>query len=682
MPALPRLVAGGRSAAADKLLGAVVTTSVPFAGPQPGTRWSIDHTETRPRMPPSDTSLRDRLRYRFDNTLSRGSIAVIAWLSLLSLLLVLAAALVVALLAVPQDPADPASRMGFGEAAWHTLMRAIDAGNVAADEGWLLRLLMLAVTMGGIFIVSALIGAISSGLDGRLAELRKGHSRVIERNHILILGWNSKITTLISELVRANANQRKPCVVILAERDKVEMEDELRAKLPDTKGLRLVCRSGDPLDLDNLDVVEPNGARAIIVLSPESDRPDMHVIKTVLAITNHPRRRSAPFHLVAEVREQRNLEAARLAGRGELLCVHADDIIARVTAQTCRQIGLSAVYTELLSFDGSEFYFRSADSLVGQTYRQALSTYPDAAVAGVARADGRVELAPTMDTVLAAGEQLIVIAEDDDAGMKAQTPRAADAAAIAGRIEPVPRPERTLILGWSHKLRTVVAELDQYVAVGSELVQMSEPELDPAEVRALSARLRRHTLTVLCGDITSRADLEAADATGFDHVIVLSDPMRPVQEADAQTLITLLHLRRMVETSGRHLSIVSEMQDLRNRALAEVARTDDFIVSDQLISLLLAQLAEDRRLEPVFRSLFDADGAEVYIRPAAQYVRLDHEVDFYTLVESAAQRGETAIGYRRVNPARAGGSGVRLNPRKDERVRLGGGDSVIVLAHH
>ena len=50
------------------------------------------------------------------------------------------------------------------------------------------------------------------------------------------------------------------------------------------------------------------------------------------------------------------------------------------------------------------------------------------------------------------------------------------------------------------------------------------------------------------------------------------------------------------------------MLDLRNRALAEVTRADDFIVSDRLVSLLMAQVAENPQLNAVFADLFDAGG--------------------------------------------------------------------------
>ena len=182
--------------------------------------------------------------------------------------------------------------------------------------------------------------------------------------------------------------------------------------------------------------------------------------------------------------------------------------------------------------------------------------------------------------------------------------------------------------------------------------------------------------------MTRRAMLDALELPAFDHVILLSDTRLPMQEADARTLVCLLHLRAIASASGRNINIVSEMMDLRNRALAQVARADDFIVSDTLISLMLSQLAENRHLHAIFGELFGAEGSEIYLRPAADYLRPGAEVDFYSVIEAAAQRGETAIGYRDASAAgiAAESYGVRVNPRKSARRRYVEGDQLIVLA--
>jgi voltage-gated potassium channel Kch len=635
-------------------------------------------------MPASNVTWRDKLRYRFENTLSKGPVAIIGWLALLSGVIVTLGALVLWLMRVGQDPADHEHPYGFFEGAWQSMLRTLDPGVVAGDNGWKLRLLMLLVTIGGIFIVSILIGTITSGLESRLEELRKGRSRVIERGYTLILGWSSKVYSIVGELLIANENQKDPVIVILSERDKIEMEDDIRAKYPDTKNTRIICRSGNPLDLDDLAVVDPHSARSIVVLAPETENPDIHVIKSVLAITNNPDRKSEPYHIVAEIREPRNLEAAALVGGKEAIYVQGEDLIARVTAQTCRQSGLSVVYTELLDFDGAEIYFKDEPALAGRTYREVIAAYEDSTVMGIMRGDGAVLINPPMDTAFSHGDQVIAITEDDDtlvlrpdAGGGLPEP-----SAIAQRERLPPAPERILILGWNEKAQAIIEELDNYVAPGSETIVICRQEGVRDVLVGVAKRMQRQKVRFADGDITHAATLAAVKAASFEHVILLSYSDLPIQEADAKTLITLLHLRNLADAAGARLSIVSEMMDMRNRALAQIARADDFIVSDKLVSLMMSQLSENKNLERVFKVLFSSEGSEIYIRPMTDYIKLGRNVDFYTVLEAAAQKGETAIGYRLMKHAddRTHGYGVNVNPKKSEKHLFAENDKIIVLA--
>ncbi len=636
-------------------------------------------------MPHRTVTWRDRLRYRFENTLSRGTGAIIAWLALASLVIVLISASVLALANIGSDPTDSASSIGFVEGAWQSLMHAMDAGNLAGDSGWALRLLMLLVTIGGIFIVSSLIGTITAGLESRLTELRKGRSRVIEQDFTLILGWSTKIYSIIGELMIANANQKQPRIVILANRDKVEMDDDIRAKFPSTGNVKVICRSGDPLDLDDLTVVTPNAARSIIILAPDEENPDIHVIKSVLALTNNPDRRAEPFHIVAEIRDQRNLEAAELVGGKEAIYVRGDDLIARVTAQTCRQSGLSVVYTELMDFDGAEIYVKPEAALVGKNYRAMIDAYSNSAVLGLMRANGETLINPPMDTIFQSGDRVIAISEDDDTLVLSDDDLArADENAIIPAPTRNAVPERTLVLGWNPKGEAILRELDNYVAEGSEVVVMCKSEGVREKLLVLSKAMQKQRLRFAEGDTSSRAMLDAVKVYSYDHIILLSYSELPVQQADAQTLITLLHLRNIAEQQQVDLNIVSEMMDLRNRTLAQVARADDFIVSDKLVSLMISQLAENKALDQVIGNLFNAEGSEIYIRPIQDYIKTDRMVDFYTLSESAARRGETAIGYRQMvfKEDATRGYGVKLNPKKTEKVRFGASDMIVVLAEH
>ena len=177
--------------------------------------------------------------------------------------------------------------------------------------------------------------------------------------------------------------------------------------------------------------------------------------------------------------------------------------------------------------------------------------------------------------------------------------------------------------------------------------------------------------------------LDSLDIPAYSHIITLSysDSMS-VQQADARTLITLLHLRDIASRSSQDLSIVSEMLDLRNRNLAEVTHADDFIVSDRLISLVLAQISENRQLNHVFADIFDAAGSEIYVKRASDYVEPGVAINFYTVLEAAARRNEIALGYRRRVPGADGLATytVVMNPSKADELVFADGDSVIVFA--
>ncbi len=621
-----------------------------------------------------------QLRYAFDRSLSRGTIALVGWLAVVSLLVIVAFSLVV--WAAGLAPDGEGGPLGFVQIAWMSLMRTLDAGTMGGDQGsWGFLFSMFGVTLGGVFVVSAFIGVLTSGLEQRIESLRKGRSQVIESGHTAILGWSPLVFDVVAELVEANANRRRAAVVVLGDADKVEMEDAIRERVPCLRTTRVVCRSGNPSEMADLDRIAVQEAKSVIVLSPEGPQPDVAVIKTLLALTHSPTRRAEPYHIVAELREPRNLEAARLASRGEAKIVLAGELISRITAQTCRQQGLSVVYQELLDFGGDEIYFKSEPALAGRTFGEALSAYEDSAVIGLFRG-GKALLNPPMDTVLGDDDQVIAISEDDDTVvLSGKPPPRVDERRLRRAVAVPPRPEAAIFLGWSWRVPAMIQELDHYVPAGSRVTVVADREC-PAAIEELYPKLEHHSIAFVRGDTTSRAVLDGLDIGQQDHVVVVCDDDIPEADADARTLITLLHLRDMADRAGRRVPVVSEMLDVRNRDLAEAARADDFVVSDRLVALMLSQVSENRALDDVFKDLFDPEGSEIYLKPAPDYVETGVPLDFYTVLEAARRRGEVAIGYRvaaLVDEAESA-HGIVVNPEKSALVTFAPGDRIIVLA--
>jgi ion channel POLLUX/CASTOR len=619
--------------------------------------------------------------------MSKGPIALIGWLFIASAVLIIFISLVVVTFGI-----GPEGKGTFMEVAWASLMRTLDPGTMGGDEGSRSFLLaMLTVTLGGIFIVSILIGILTTGIEGKLEQLRKGRSFVAEQGHTVIMGWSSQIFTLISELVEANANQKHSCIAILAEKDAVEMHDEIRSKISKTGRTRIVCRTGSPIDMDDLDIVNPQNARSIVILAPEVDDPDFYIIKSILALTNDKDRPEHSYNIVTVIRDSKNFEVARMIGGDEVKLVLVGDMMSRIMAQTCRQSGLSVAYTELLDFGGDEIYFQEEPRLAGNTFVETLMAYEDSAVIGIRFKDGRLQLNPPMETVVESGDKLIVISEDDDTiRLSGLTEYHIDGDAIQGTAPKLQASERMLMLGWNERAPLVIKELDNYVAPNSEIIVVHGQSLGMNDLLPENgngtAALRNQTVSFHLGDTTDRDTLEGLEVHTFDHIIVLSttekDSAPDPQEADARTLITLLHLRDMSEKRGKPLAIVSEMLDIKNRELAQVTRADDFVVSDNLVSLMLSQISENPELSFVFQDLFSPEGSEIYLKPVEEYVQTGKPINFYTVVEAARRLNQIAIGYRVQSEAYDSNKfyGVRINPPKSLQTTYAHGDRIIVLA--
>ena len=355
-------------------------------------------------------SWKAKIIYKIDCMFSEGTSAMILFLGIASISIILFASVIAVVFHISPQNSPP---LNIFEAIWSSLMRTLDAGNLSGDEGWNFRILMLFVTIGGVFIISALIGIISNGLSTKLENLQRGRSYVVEENHTVILGWNEKVFTIISELCITFQNKKDSCIVVMGEEDKVSMVEAIKEKLPGNCKTRIVCRNGSPIDQTSLNLLNLKSAKSIIVVSPMSDDPDFEVIKTCLAIIRNPNRDNKPFHIVAELQAAKNLSVAKIVGGNEVEWILSENIIAKMIAQTCNQPGLSTIFTDLMDFAGDEVYFFCHPSLIGKTFGETLNLFEKNVVLGLWKKNGTPILNPPMDTVINEEDKIFLLAEDN-----------------------------------------------------------------------------------------------------------------------------------------------------------------------------------------------------------------------------------------------------------------------------
>ena len=623
--------------------------------------------------------LRERIKYTFDNIMSKGTISAILLLLLVSFIMVVFIATSISLMNIyPEGEKD----INFFEAVWISMTRTLDPGTMGEDSGWAFRALMFLATAYGILMVSTFIGLVSNGILTKIVELRKGRSRVLEKNHILILGWSSKIFTIISELIIANENQKSPIIVILADKDKVEMEDELKEKIPKRKNTRIICRSGDPIDINDLKIGNPQFTKSIILLDNHKKDSDAEIIKVILALISNRKERVTPYHITAEIESKKNLDVAKMVGKEEVKLILADEFISRIMVQTSRQSGLSIVYTDLLDFVGDEIYFQEEPKLVGKTFKEALFLFDTSSLIGI-QTDDNIILNPPLDTIIEKGTKVIAISEDDDTVVLSNKKFYINKNVILNEDYPGLAHGKILILGWNRKAKIIIRELASYSSSIPTIMVVAELDNMQDTIANLNKDFPATQIEYQVADTTDREVLENLEINDYEHLILLSyQDNYKTQQADAKTLITLLHLRNIGEKWGMVLNIVSEMLDVKNRDLASVTNADDFIVSDDIISMIISQVSENKYMMQIFEQLFKAEGNEIYLKPAIGYIEPDKEIDFYTVLASAINKNEIAIGYRLMEHQRdkSMNYGIFLNPVKSEKFSLSSIDFVIVLS--
>ena len=571
----------------------------------------------------------------FDNALSRGPSVVIGYLGLLTVLIIVVGMIISVVMRITGIGGVDKSLSPL-EAFWQSLLRVLDAGSFAGDAGWPARILGLIVTLLGIFLAGSLIGLIANAVDQKIEDLRKGRSAVLETDHTLILGYSERVLSIVSELVVANESEKRASVVVLAQEDKTEIEDAIRGHVDDFRTTRLVCRSGDPSNPKDLERVNLAGARSVIIVNGAEG--DAGVVKAALAAES-ALGDGSDAHAVVEVLDPAIGASMRAVLGDNLVVVNSDRLIAELTAQACRQRGLSQVFRELLDFDGDEIYFQEFPELRGHSYAETCVSFEKCAVIGVFDAEGAVRLNPPQDFVF-------------------------DAEAM----------REIVVLGWSPLANSVLRELHEFLPPSTKLsVCVDGALVDTAEVSAALAELGTNA-EVLDFD-GGAASLLTCDFGRPDKVIVLAyRGVLDKGDSDARSLLSVLALRQRFAAEGRQVQIVSEMLDPRSVPIAATSGADDFIVSEELTSLMLAQLSGRRELSLVFEDLFDMGGASIQMLPASNF-EVASGSSYADWVRSAGGYSLTAIGYRQ-----AATGAVVLNPAKSATINLVDGDELVVIS--
>lgn len=646
---------------------------------------------------------RTRWRYRFDTFIAKGGSSIFKALTVVFVGTFLFIGLLRGgMLLINPEMTQQHETLGFLGNLYITFLEIANPGNMAQDIYSSVGYKVFAVIAGiaGIVMLSALIAFITTALDLKIYELKRGRSKVIEDDHTLILGWNEqRIIEVIRELVIANEREKDACVVILADKDKQEMDDVLRLRVGDTKSTRIVTRSGDVSALMNLDMVSLESSASVIILAScedtdNADRKsssDAKAIQTVLATMGNEIE-NEDFSVIVEIFNPTHREIVRSSFPEHVITVNTSDILAKLLVQTSRSIGLSVVYSEILSFDGCEMYFYDAE-WGGSSFGEIGYHFPDGVPLGIRNADGEITVNPDPATIMEPTDEILIVA-DDDSTIDFQDEAVAvpcDHDLASARQEQ--RVERELMIGWTFKSNAIIREFADYIIEGSEIsVLLKNPsEKQVAEINELDAELDGIHVALVQKDCLNIEDLMSVKPFEYDNIIILAGTETgegPVDAArvDSENIVALLLLRRIFSqypAESQNTKLITEILDSQNDALVAKAGVQDVIISNRLVSMIMAQISESADIKKVYDNIFQEDGSEIYLKPADLYfTSLPIEVSFADMMAIAQKRGEVCMGVKikSLENSKEDNNGITLIPEKNRTCILQPDDSLVVLA--
>jgi len=638
---------------------------------------------------------REVARYRFGKFISKGGKSIFTSLIALFFICFIIALMVrgIIMLLFPEDDIT-----GICEQAWIIFLEMTDPGSMGMDHDNPAAFRFSAVVAGilGVIIFSMLIAFITTQLETMLDELKKGHSKVIESDHTLILGWNERVMNILRELIICNESRKSAKVVILAEMDKVAMDDEIKNTLEDLKTTEIITRSGQPTSIQNLMKVSADKARSAIILGTcsQGDKEeqkllsDAAVSKTILAL-RECRKDITSINIVAELMLQGTLRLFQRDKTSRIPSVDSSDILGQILVLTSRTSGLSWVYEEILSFEGNEFYFFNGNWGDAGFYDIAYN-FPDGIPIGIRRNDGTIIIKPKKDERLGPKDEVLILAQDDSTISYTNTPFVS-ARELSFPIKKVEKQiEKELIMGWHPMAPMVLKMYASYLIDGSTVdIMIQRPSADFKQtVERYKEQYPSLNINLIAKNPLSMDSLASVHPFEYNNVIILSQGEKKgtPERLDSETLFILLLLRQIqqdLKIKDRKTKLITQVMNSENTDLIDQSNVDDYLISNRIITRILTQLSEEPDLKKVYDHIFAKTGCELFLKPASLYFEdLPLKVRFADIMSNTFKRNEICLGYRSgdCSTDSCKNFGITLNPKKDLEFTLTAEDTLVVLA--
>lgn len=456
----------------------------------------------------------------------------------------------------------------------------------------------------------AIVAMVTTSLRSYIDKKSKAKGKIILNDHFVILNWNSKVPDVVFNLMQKGYKNN---IVILSNQNKDYIESEIKSLLlandvTQKYKANLIIKEGDSLLRGNLDDVSIEKAKEIVVMAREdmADGDDDNILnsdllnlKIVLRLGsfNIPSNTQIVVETNSdETRKQiENISfTVNSLKTKSIIPVSFNKKIGQIIAQSIVSPEMAAVYLELFSFEGSEFYSIDSNDNVEEFMKNHDNCIPV------------VHL-----------NKLFVLADDEKEIYKRRNTPYESNVKLKSRGSIRREPCNIFVIGDNQKSDFILDNLNR--------------SAESPEFKYTIKHYHKNENAILIEDIKN--------SVGEKKVLILSDDEVNAESYDANVFVTLIELSKAFP-KRENLTLITEILDSRNLSSIKDFDIHNTIISNKMMSLLITQLAMNQDSKKFFDKLLttdhvgDANDFDIAVNPAEEVLLMDKEIRFSSKAEA------------------------------------------------
>jgi len=132
---------------------------------------------------------------------------------------------------------------------------------------------------------------------------------------------------------------------------------------------------------------------------------------------------------------------------------------------------------------------------------------------------------------------------------------------------------------------------------------------------------------------------------------------------------------KSIQVNSGSSAVISEILDTRTRNLLIDTHISDYVLSNELVAMSLAMVAENQAVNTVLCEFFSSWGNDIFLRPAHEYVWSKETTSFMDIVIRGRKNMELVIGYKRTHDTHP----VLNPPNKMDIIEWDPNDTLFIL---